>query len=272
MGIRNSKSPGPVYKPSSSSEEFKPENVRALSIGINYYGTSNELKACVTDALNHADFIRSYCTKQNLSLLSVVMRDHPGETTESKAKKTYPDAKNILSGLDWLLSSAPLSEFGNASVGKRYPLKAGTLIYLSNSSHGAGIKDTSGDEKSNDRQDEVIVGAPGIDGRYGLVVDDRIRELLQNQLVPGCHMTTIMDLCESGTIMDQPYMVSDKKTKVYRKEQYPELKCPLVVISGCSDKKVSLEVSVGGKRTGALTYTILKIFESSPNLPLLDRK
>lgn len=89
---------------------------KALLIGINYHGTSHELKGCINDAMNMRQYLvqdRGYSADPSNM---VMLTDAP----QNRGTSYEPTGKNMLSAFNWLVT-------GN------HP---GDSVFLSYSGHG----------------------------------------------------------------------------------------------------------------------------------------
>jgi len=150
-------------------------NKKALFVGINYFGTSAELKGCINDIKNVSELI---CARYGFKNCLYLTDEQP----DAKYKPTY---NNIINGMKWLVKGA----------------KSGDSLFFHYSGHGGTAKDTDDDEV--DGFDETILP---VDFNYsGQIVDDVIYANLVEPLPEGCRLTAIFDSCHSGTVMDLPY-------------------------------------------------------------------
>jgi len=103
-----------------------------------------------------------------------------------------PTRDNILRGMQWLVTGA----------------RPNDSLFFHYSGHGGQIKDTDGDEF--DGYDEVIypVDWKQYPRNQGVIVDDRMHEIMVQSLPAGCRLTTIFDSCHSGSALDLPYIYS----------------------------------------------------------------
>lgn len=67
--------------------------------------------------------------------------------------------------------------------------------------HGGRVRDTSGDE--DDGYDETLIPVDFM--QAGQIVDDDLFDKLIKPLPANCQMTSLMDCCHSGTVLDLPY-------------------------------------------------------------------
>ena len=89
---------------------------KALLIGINYYGTANQLNGCINDAMNLREYLvrdRGYSSDQHDM---VVMTDDP----QNRGTPFEPTGRNMLAAFQWLVT-------GN---------RDGDSVFLSYSGHG----------------------------------------------------------------------------------------------------------------------------------------
>jgi hypothetical protein len=148
---------------------------RALLIGINYVGSSAELRGCHNDI----DTMTRYITDQGYADGEIKVLLDDGEHEE-------PTKQGIEDALSWLSSGA----------------QAGDSLFFHYSGHGASVRDDDGDE--DDGKDEALV--PVDYKEAGLLRDDQVFQLLVGPLAEGVQLTCILDCCHSGTILDLPYM------------------------------------------------------------------
>lgn len=89
---------------------------KALIIGINYFGSENELHGCINDATNLRDFLVNDRGFSDRSQDMVVMTDAP----ENEGTPFWPSGENMLAAFRWLTSYN----------------EAGDSVWLSYSGHG----------------------------------------------------------------------------------------------------------------------------------------
>jgi hypothetical protein len=205
---------------------------KALIIGINYKGTSNELHGCINDALRIRDMAITNLKflPENIILIT--------DDTEIK-----PTKENIWKALNKLFEGAV----------------AGDQYYIHYSGHGASIRDRSGDEK--DGYDETL--CPLDFNSAGFIVDDDIRAFL-TKIPAKVKIFGVFDSCHSGTAMDLRYLVTDRSNKYFSvstDSKYPSLNSEVVLLSGAIDSSYSYDVQYDGKAGGALTFAYLEIMK-----------
>jgi len=220
-------------------------NGYSLHIGLNsvdpahYAGWSGDLNACEADANDMADI----------------------------AQASGYEAKKLLTKDG---TRAAVTSAINAMAAK---CKAGDIAMLTYSGHGGQLPDQNGDEP--DGQDETWCL---YDGEW---VDDEIHAAL-GAFAKGVRVLVLSDSCHSGTVAkDAMIMASigrgsepvaralppDLVSKVYfahkafydpilknkkLKEVKSQLKCSVLLISGCQDNQLSMDGPFNGAFTGAL--------------------
>lgn len=223
---------------------------KALCIGINYYGTRNQLHGCINDATDYKALLetRYGYAPENIRLIC----DTPGYPLQ-------PTGKTILDGMQWLASD----------------LSAGDKVVLTYSGHGSYLRDQNGDE--SDGQDEALCALDG------MIRDDTIYDVLIKKIPAGAQLACLFDCCHSGTMADLQYTFrcdTDKRTS-YRLMMESKKQAPgdVFMYSGCFDHQVSLDIRTGrqyrmdpatseykwddGRACGAFTYTLLNLLKDS---------
>lgn len=149
-------------------------NYRALMVGINYVGSSCELKGCWNDV----ETMKRYLLDKGYTedCMKILLDD--GDHDE-------PNYENITAAMTWLVEGA----------------QAGDTLFFHYSGHGASVADDDGDEK--DGKDECL--CPCDYNSAGLLRDDDVFKLLVGPLGEGVKLTCVLDCCHSGTILDLPY-------------------------------------------------------------------
>jgi len=218
---------------------------RALLVGINYLGTSNQLNGCINDINNIGTYL--YTVREYNSF--IVLTDYTAQK---------PTRANILSAFAVLLKGAV----------------AGDELWFHYSGHGALMRDTSGDEESG--QDSCI--CPIDFARSGFITDDLIRNNLALLVPKGVRLYIILDACHSGTGCDLRYKYDDssyltnKKAPLptkyvaadwslqqtnYEYKRYAKTNGDVFCISGCQDSQTSADAYLDGQACGALSYLLL---------------
>ncbi|WVQ71366.1 hypothetical protein IAR50_000895 [Cryptococcus sp. DSM 104548] len=256
---------------------------KALLIGINYIGTTNELSGCINDAHNMQKFITE---RYGYKLEDIVML-----TDDTNDPRTIPTRENIIKGMKWLVNGAERDD----------------ALFLHYSGHGTQAEDVDGDEQDGD--DEAI--CPLDYETEGLLIDDESdHEICVQPLPAGCRLTAIFDSCHSATVMDLPYVYdtegnikepdlleeasegllgagmdilrgepggimkslfgaaksafaankADEQTKKTKTSP-----ADVVMWSGCKDDQTSADTEEAGKATGAMSYAFIASLNKNPN-------
>lgn len=204
---------------SSSSKKY------AVLIGINYFGTSAELRGCINDTNNLKEFLIERCNylPENILMLTDNNEDNK------------PTKQNIKNSFDLLVDKAKNEEF--------------TELWLSYSGHGSYKYDKSGDE--DDSYDEVLCPVDYSDS--GMITDDYIYKNLISLLPSDVTLFSLMDCCHSGTILDLPYIYKDSvKTNNSNSHE-----ATVISISGCRDDQTSADSYINSGYEGAMTWSFL---------------
>lgn len=216
---------------------------RALLIGINYKGTSNQLSGCIDDVEN----------AKKLLLKKGYTKDHITMMTDDTPIK--PTKTNILREIFTLIMSGDQQ------------------LYIHYSGHGGSVRDTSGDEK--DGKDECIFPLDSIGNWKKIILDDEWRGLL-SFLKKDQNLFVVMDCCHSGTGMDLAYSLYQRfgwlstNLQMVRDKHYSKTKCQVVMLSGCLDPQTSADAWEENQAQGALTYAFIKMMKSSKKISYHD--
>ena len=185
---------------------------KALTIGLNYKNTPNELYGCISDIVNISNVLTSQYgyLKENI----VQLRD------DSSSPNLQPTYLNILLNLTKIVNeSDKLSE-----------------IWIHYSGHGSQMRDRNGDE--TDGLDETIV--PMDYQRKGFISDDDIFNIIKNV---KCKTILIFDSCHSGSVCDLQWSFDFngngfiKTLNVNKEINNPFIVC----LSGCKDAQTSAD-------------------------------
>ncbi|CAD2220625.1 Caspase domain containing protein, putative [Angomonas deanei] len=237
-----------TMKPYEVDQEYEDGNVRALLIGINYFGTSAELSGCVNDVKQELATFQQTGFPVDEMVILVDDDDFPNFTD-------YPTRWNIIRYMAWLVKGA----------------QEGDVLFMHYSGHGTQTK-------SNDRYEEYDqVICPMDYSTAGCILDNDIFNILGRNLPKGVRLTVLFDCCHSGTMLDLPYIfVADEKhtsnhdDHCHMKQIRNDNFCygDILMISGCMDTQTSADVGntakmgngtsgAGGAGTQCLTYTLL---------------
>jgi len=148
---------------------------RAVIIGINYVGQSGELSGCQNDALNMADYINNIHGFDDRNITLLIDDGNNVDPTKANILKAYSEiAKNS---------------------------KSGDVVFLHFAGHGEKVTDDGRDE--SDGNDETLI--PLDFKTAGRIRDDDLLKNLVMKFKSGVFVTSIMDCCHSGTVLDLPY-------------------------------------------------------------------
>ncbi|ODV97834.1 hypothetical protein PACTADRAFT_185870 [Pachysolen tannophilus NRRL Y-2460] len=286
--------PGAPPKPSSAPQSFGQNSnmtfqysnctgkKKALLIGINYFGTSNELKGCINDVRNMSSFlINNYGYKiEDMVIL----------TDDQRNPISIPTRANIIRAMHWLVNGAQPND----------------SLFFHYSGHGGTTKDLDGDEESG--YDDTIY--PVDFKTAGMIIDDEMHDIMVRPLAPGIRLTALYDSCHSGTALDLPYVYSTKgivkepnlwkdagsgamsaamnyangnitgvfssvsdvfnkftnsnsnATEVTRQRKFSP--ADVISISGCKDSQTSADSAVNGMATGAMSWSFITTLSQQP--------
>ncbi|ORX49150.1 peptidase C14 [Hesseltinella vesiculosa] len=259
---------------------------RALLIGINYFGSKNELRGCINDVHNIKAFL--------LERFNFKQEDMVILTDDQQDSKFIPTKENIISACQWLVRDAQENDSG----------------------HGGQVADTAGDEVSGFDDTIYPVDFERYEGETGQITDDQLHDLLVNPLPKGCRLTALFDSCHSGTVLDLPYVYSTKGTvkstqnmfkdagmgllsagmayatgdknkaisslmsmgkQIYQTKrtemsnrENKSSDADVVMFSGCKDDQTSADASEAGKATGAMSYAFIRSFRENQEQTYLE--
>ena len=207
-------------------------NKKALLIGINYVGTSDELTGCINDQKFVNDKIKGYgFTDSNIMIIN--------DNTVVK-----PTRNSILKEFDSFTKNTSNND----------------LLFFYYSGHGSYTTDKNGDEK--DKRDELICSSDS----YG-ITDDELKQILQNNIKQGSTLFAIFDCCFSGSILDLKYQYIDSLNNNLDTQNLKDSETfgNIVMISGCTDNQTSAETVVNDTPRGALTWAFLETLKINNN-------
>jgi uncharacterized caspase-like protein len=207
------------------------KNKKALLIGINYTGTSNELYGCINDT----NSIKERISKQGFNDITVIT-----DLTSKKATRN-----NILEEFKKLLMNC----------------QAGDLLFFLYSGHGSYSIDRNGDE--TDGRDELIVSCD-----LKSVLDDELKSLIQTHLKADVTLFALFDSCFSGSVLDLKYQFMDSLNyeKFTENSKQLETQGNVIMISGCTDNQTSADAVFDNKPNGAMTWSLLESLKQKPNV------
>jgi len=208
----------------------KPNNKKALLIGINYVNTSYALAGCIDDANRMKDFLTQYGFN-SFQLL-----------TDSTSLK--PTKQNILNELKNMIINA----------------EAGDILFFYFSGHGSYTYDRNGDE--TDGKDEMIISSDG----QG-ILDDELKTILSNHMKREVTIIGLFDSCHSGTMFDLKFNYADSNNydKYTENVKVSECNGNCIMISGCMDNQTSVEAIIDNKAQGAMSWSFIESVNKTPN-------
>uniref|UniRef100_A0A7S1ADE4 Peptidase C14 caspase domain-containing protein n=1 Tax=Noctiluca scintillans TaxID=2966 RepID=A0A7S1ADE4_NOCSC len=206
---------------------------RALLIGINYVGTSAQLRGCINDV----DQMRQFLIRELQFPDSQVrvLKDESGWQWK-------PTRANIIKQVEWLVGSA----------------RPGDVFFFHFSGHGGQQEDPSYAEE--DAMDETIL--PSDFQQSGQIVDDELFDRMVAPLPNGCKLTCLMDCCHSGTGLDLPFTFDGR----WREDDNPcHSEAHVLNLSGCCDDQTSADAqNFAGSPGGAMTTALLETLRRNP--------
>lgn len=242
---------------------YAPESVGGRSIGrkkavlcgINYRGTSAELRGCINDVINQRQIIIQQFGFNPIDILML---------TEDENRSQWPYKKTIQDGLKWLYADA----------------KAGDVILFHYSGHGSQYSQKG-------VQADCICPLDCVNGPWpqSVILDDEIHRDFYDPLPPNCKAIGIFDCCHSGTIANLPvkremypphgaaheprarYLPQPGEAQVAMSQaaglrkgvvsgNYGEHQ--LWVFSGCQDDQTSADAHEDGQYQGAFSWALFK--------------
>lgn len=227
----------------ATSEQTNAKKVSALLIGINYVDASSmSLRGCWNDAIGIARLLEGAAFGFPSQDVRVLL-DRSGAPLTRKL---------ILMELEALI--------------KRSWDDALDVVVVSYSGHGSHQKDLSGDE--SDGEDEGI--CPSDCMKTGLITDDLLHAMFL-RFNPKTRIYAIFDSCHSGSVLDLPYHLPDKKDKTCSSIQ-SEVGPTILMISGCRDEQTSADAYDRRAHAfgGALTTSLLKEVHANPHIDVVS--
>jgi hypothetical protein len=213
----------------------------AVLVGINYYGTSGELRGCINDVNNLKSILINrfgYLPENVLTLTD--------NTTDASR---IPNRQNILNSFSTLVSKAENEDF--------------TELWFSYSGHGTYYTDASNDE--TDGRDELL--CPVDYATSGFITDDVVYSSLASKVPASAQLFCLMDCCHSGTILDLPYLYSTSLST----NNTHQCAAQVISISGCRDDQTSADAYMGSDYEGAMTWSFINALSNANfNIKLVD--
>ncbi|CAA9988998.1 metacaspase 1, putative [Plasmodium knowlesi strain H] len=204
---------------------------KALLIGINYYGSKEELSGCTNDTVR----------MMNLLISKYNFHDSPTSMVrliDNESNPNYrPTRKNILSALTWLTKDN----------------EPGDVFFFLYSGHGSQQKDYTYLE--DDGYNETIL--PCDHKTEGQIIDDELHRFLVQPLNDGVKLIAIMDCCNAGSCIDLAYKYKLKSRKWKEVKNPFHVVCDVSQFSGCKDMEFSHEIDTGRHAPGGALITAM---------------
>eukprot|EP00928_Gymnodinium_smaydae_P013471 TRINITY_DN1490_c0_g2_i1.p1 TRINITY_DN1490_c0_g2~~TRINITY_DN1490_c0_g2_i1.p1 ORF type:complete len:531 (+),score=122.68 TRINITY_DN1490_c0_g2_i1:52-1593(+) len=224
--------------PAEHVNEAPPEMTgrkKALLVGINYFGTSAELRGCINDVQEWKSILEEQYGFQE--------RDMTILTDDQDDPRKRPTLHNMRNGVRWLVSGAA----------------PGDVLFFQYSGHGTQQQSRNNNEA--DGMDEAL--CPCDYSESGVFVDDELFDTLVTPLPSGVKLTIILDCCHSGTAVDLPFIWEEP-------DHWEEVggtsytAGDVQMFSGCEDDQCSMDVSRRGKANGAMTTAMTEAIREDP--------
>mmetsp|Transcript_28046 Transcript_28046/g.87048 ORF Transcript_28046/g.87048 Transcript_28046/m.87048 type:complete len:400 (-) Transcript_28046:89-1288(-) len=208
-------------------------NRKSLLIGINYPGSSAELRGCINDVSRMKELIVSRGFPDGSDKMRVL--------TDDGCNDGDPTCEAIVEGIAWLVEGA----------------ETGDCLFFHYSGHGGQMRDT--DCAEDDGFDETLI--PCDYQSAGQIPDDLLWKELVNKVPEGVRLTAIMDCCHSGTGLDLPFKF--QMGRGWSVDDDPGFSPGDVqMFSGCMDSQTSADCVAGGVAGGAMTNAFLAVLSA----------
>lgn len=242
---------------------------RAVSFGINYFGTASRLNGCINDTKSIKELLVKVFDYKSEDILVI---------TDAAANQVKPTRDVIIQTLKDLVAKT----------------KAGDTLFVHYSGHGTYTKDRSLAAKERAAEAEANSGASAegckkiltsFIGTIGTIVtatrvksidepdardemicpcegeyirDDELYEILVKPFPKGAKLRVIFDCCHSGSGIDLPLRCNDSQGIVRENDRVCE-DSDIIMISGCRDDQTSADAYISGGYKGALTWGFTKV-------------
>jgi len=214
---------------------------KALIIGINYIGQEAELKGCINDAHNMRNFL---CSHFGYNSRDIVMLNE-------ESQNVRPTRANMIQAMQSFVQNA----------------KPHDSLFFHYSGHGGQTAKPLFQGVSH--RDDVIF--PVDHGTAGFIADEILFSTLVEPLPAGCRLTAVFDCCQSGTVLELPFMYDTDGTRKepnWFNDQRHRIGHPANVISwsGCLNSQFSDEqITKMGQHVGAMSNAFLTSLTANPN-------
>ena len=224
---------------------------RAILIGINYIGTSSELRGCINDVNNIYVWLTKECGYSPSNIQ--VYTDQPNGDPAFR-----PTRANIEKAVRWL----------HAGVVPNVPVQ----LFMHYSGHGSWTVDRNGDEA--DRRDESI--CPVDYATAGNIIDDALYQMIVTPIAqrPNVQLTCLFDCCHSGTALDLRYdfeiqfastSANLRTYKMVQQKTLAKTECQVLLWSGCLDTQTAADAFIANTSQGAMTWGFLSVVRKNKN-------
>ncbi len=212
---------------------------RALLIGINYFGTSGQLRGCQEDIKN----IKEYLQTKGFTEFTT-LKD--SKFDKSHTKPDCPTKNNILAAMKNLIATSV----------------TGDTLWVHYSGHGSHMNVKPGDTSERDGQDECICPVDYDFNKLdnGFIRDNEMNHILVAGLPQGVKLRVCFDSCHSGSALDLPYMWTTGMQTL--RESSLIVDRDVIFISGCRDEQTSADATINGKASGAMTWSLLEALDN----------
>jgi hypothetical protein len=221
---------------------------KAVTIGINYFGQSGELRGCINDSHCMIHLLKTRFGFNDRDILALA--------DDRQDPVLVPSRQNILNAIQWLMSD----------------LQPGDSLFFHYSGHGSQSRNRTGDEAMDSTLCPVDYKSAG------MIIDDELSARLINPLPPGVKMHVVIDACHSGTVLDLPWNCRFSQGKVYWASSYGghgpashkgTAGGLAIQFSACTDEQTAADTNAlsGNVSTGAATFSFIQGIEQfGPNV------
>lgn len=131
-------------------------------------------------------------------------------------------------------------------------------MFVQFSGHGTNLIDKNNDEL--DGRDECIITC-----EMNYILDDELKNIIDENLKPTCKLVCLIDCCHSGTMLDLKYNYLDSTNNDLTtiNTNITDSDNNVIMISGCMDKQVSLDVYKNFDYNGAMTLAFLQSYSKN---------
>ena len=232
----NSSASTTINNTSSNTNNNNSKTLRALCMGLNYKGSYSPLNGCENDRNEMVKFLRKLGYRNS------------NITTIGDDKTIKPTKKNILDQIKKILISS----------------RSNDVVFISYSGHGSFLKDDSNDEY--DGNDEYLVAYNESARRFERILDDEIKQILNDNLKPGVKVFFIIDCCNSGTIIDLKYnslYTDGSNAESFENTKQSNTPSQVIALTACMDKQLAYETKFNNKVEGVFTKCFIEATSSS---------